>query len=156
MKMIPIGIQIYQSTISDELYKFLLDQYENHLESYNQLYQNENYFGGRDFEFLKPAHKQFVENQLSKHVIEYIGKNNLRLLNQWINIQAHDGFQPVHNHTGIISYVIYLKFPSTYKTMKASVDSVSTMWKVLYNLIMDMQTAYFRHKHWYIQKNVCY
>lgn len=111
MKLIPIGIQLYQSTISDEFYNFLLDQYTNHLESYKQLYQNENYWGGRDFEFLKLEHKNFIENQLSKHVTEYIGNNNLRLLNQWINIQAHDGFQPVHNHTGIISYVIYLKIP---------------------------------------------
>jgi Putative 2OG-Fe(II) oxygenase len=115
MNLIPIGIQIYQSTISDVFYKFLLDQYENHLESYTRLYQNENYFDGKDYDFLKPEYKGFIEAQLSRHVQEYIGRHQLKLLNQWINIQAHDGFQPVHNHTGTISYVIYLKIPDYLK-----------------------------------------
>jgi hypothetical protein len=111
MKRIRIGVEIYQSRISDEFYSFLLNEYENYLESYEQLYQNENFWGGDDRLFLKNEHRNFVEQHLSKHVEEYIGNNDLQLKNQWINIQAHDGFLPMHDHFGVLSYVIYLKIP---------------------------------------------
>jgi hypothetical protein len=111
MNLIKVGLDIYQSEISVSFHKFLLDQYEHHLEEYTQLYQNENYWGGKDFEFVKPEFKDYLQEQLQRHVREYIGNNNLKLFKQWINIQAHDGFLPVHDHYGFLSYVIYLKVP---------------------------------------------
>jgi len=111
MKLIPLGIQIYQSKISQEFYDFLLNEYENNLESYEQLHQNENFWDGADFSFLKEEHKDYIEKNIQVHVTEYIGNNILKLKKQWINVQAHDGFLPLHNHFGTLSYVIYLKTP---------------------------------------------
>jgi|APCry1669189440_1035222.scaffolds.fasta_scaffold00068_14 hypothetical protein len=112
MNLIPVGIQIYQSSISDDFYKFLLDEYENHLGDYQPLEQNENFWnGGADFKFLKEEHRDYYNKQIGRHVNQYVGNNDLKLSNQWINVQAHDGFLPMHDHYGILSYVIYLKVP---------------------------------------------
>lgn len=110
MKSIFLGVKIHQSTISDEFYNFLMTEYDN-VESYERLYQNENFWGGSDYTFIKESTKEYIQENLRSHVKDYIGTTHVHLMNQWINIQAHDGYLPTHKHTGNISYVIYLKVP---------------------------------------------
>ena len=117
MKFIPVGFNIYQSEISDDFYNFLVKEFDN-TESYKQLHQNENFWGGSDYTFVKDDNKEYIENCLLDHVDNYLRTRSMRLKSQWINIQAHDGFFPLHNHSGNISYVIYIKVPeyiSNYK-----------------------------------------
>ena len=115
MKLLPLGIQIYQSEISNEFYDFLLSEYENNLDSYPRILQNQNYWGGSDRAFLNDQTKPYIEKQVLKHAKEYVNYPNLSLRSQWINIQAHEGFVPLHTHSGNISYVIYLKVPDYLK-----------------------------------------
>lgn len=117
-ELIPLGVKIYKSTLEKEFYDFLLNEYENNLEHYRKLYQNENFFNGEDYSFIHPHTRPTIEKFLFQHVKEYVGHTNFRLLNQWINIQAHDGFFPVHEHMGTISYVMYLKVPDFKKNYR--------------------------------------
>jgi uncharacterized protein (TIGR02466 family) len=110
MSKLFLGVNIYQSSISEEFYKFLMDEYDNR-ESYERLYQNENFWGGSDYSFVKDSTRDAIEKNLAEHVYAYIGASKFKLRNQWLNIQAHDGYLPAHVHSGNISYVIYLKVP---------------------------------------------
>jgi hypothetical protein len=111
MKLHSLGVRVYQSTIKKEFYNFLLNEYENNLNAYPKLFQNQNYWGGGDYAFVKDDTREYVQSSLLLHVKEYIGTDQMTLRNQWINEQAHDGFVPLHKHSGNLSYVIYLKVP---------------------------------------------
>lgn len=53
---------------------------------------------------------------------------NIRLDNAWVNFQKKYEFNPIHNHSGVFSFVIWLKAPySIYKEMsrKSSINSNS-------------------------------
>jgi len=41
----------------------------------------------------------------------FIGKSNIVLKDFWINFQKKHEFNPVHNHTGLYSFVIWLDIP---------------------------------------------
>jgi hypothetical protein len=110
-KLNTLGIQIYQNSISREFYKFLLAEYEGNLDAYTKLYQNQNFWGGADYSFVKDDTRDYVESNILTHVKEYTGSDQFKLRSQWINLQAHEGFVPLHTHSGNISYVIYLKIP---------------------------------------------
>ncbi len=106
-----LGIQIYQSRISPEFYNFLLNEYENNLSTYPRIYQNQNFWGGADYRFVKDETHNYIQEQVLIHVREYLKTDNFTLRDQWINIQANEGFVPLHAHLGNVSYVIYLKVP---------------------------------------------
>jgi hypothetical protein len=106
-----LGVRIYQSRIKKEFYDFLLNEYENNLSAYPKLFQNQNYWDGGDYGFVKDDTREYIQSSLLPHIKEYIGTDKMTLRNQWINIQAHDGFVPLHKHSGNLSYVIYLKVP---------------------------------------------
>lgn len=42
---------------------------------------------------------------------KYVGQSKLKLESTWINFQAKHEFNPPHNHTGVISFVIWVKIP---------------------------------------------
>jgi len=111
MKLLPLGIQIYQSTISREFFKFLLYEYQANLDSYAKLYQNQNYWNGADYSFVKDDTREYIQTNIIKHAKEYTGSDQFTLRSQWINVQAHEGFVPLHTHSGNLSYVIYLEVP---------------------------------------------
>jgi hypothetical protein len=59
---------------------------------------------------LLPYAKSYIENNkfLFGTSIDYL---KLRLKSAWINFQAKHEFNPPHNHTGIISFVVWVKIP---------------------------------------------
>lgn len=114
MKLIPLGPSIYQSYVTEEFFQFLTNEYK-HIEKYERLFQNENQWNGKDYAFVNFENRKYVEDNLKSHVKEYVGTDSVELMNQWINVQAHDGFLPEHVHTGNLSYVIYLKLPDYLK-----------------------------------------
>jgi hypothetical protein len=111
MKLHSLGVRVYQSTIKKEFYNFLLNEYENNLDAYPKLFQNQNYWGGGDYAFVKDDTREYIQSSLIPHVKEYLGTDKMTLRDQWINVQAHEGFVPLHTHSGNLSYVIYLKVP---------------------------------------------
>jgi len=122
MKLIPLGPRIYQSYISDDFYNFLMQEYKQ-LEKYERLYQNQNQFKGSDFRFVNDENRKYIEDNILVHVKEYINTDSLELMDQWINIQSHDGFLTNHKHTGNISYAIYLKIPGYLQNYNSVVQS---------------------------------
>ena len=109
-----IGVNIYKSKIDDNFYDFLMTEYGK-VETYERLYQNENFWSGSDYNFINDSTRGVVESNVMKHAKEYTKRSNFNLRSQWINIQAHDGYFPAHDHVGNVSYVIYLKVPEYLK-----------------------------------------
>jgi hypothetical protein len=73
---------------------------------------------------IKEEYDFLVSNNLKSYLLdmalEYIGLNNNEnidtsdvSLQQWINFQRKYEFNPIHNHTGLVSYVIWVKIPFT-------------------------------------------
>jgi hypothetical protein len=59
---------------------------------------------------LLPYAKSYIES--NKFLFgEDIDHSKLKLKSTWINFQAKHEFNPAHNHTGIISFVVWVKIP---------------------------------------------
>ena len=61
---------------------------------------------------LKPLVKDF-----EKYYIQNSG-GELKLDRMWVNYQRQTEFNPIHIHTGVYSFVIWLKIPTTYEDQK--------------------------------------
>ena len=61
-------------------------------------------------EFLRPVAERYSTETLTWSEREALG-NELKLRNLWINYQNKHEFNPGHNHTGTLSFVIWLKIP---------------------------------------------
>ena len=46
---------------------------------------------------------------------QYINEGKLRLRDLWVNFQKKHDFNPVHNHKGAVSFVIWMKIPYKHK-----------------------------------------
>ena len=46
---------------------------------------------------------------------QYINEGRLRLRDLWVNFQKKHDFNPVHNHKGAVSFVIWMKIPYKHK-----------------------------------------
>ena len=51
-------------------------------------------------------------------------KNNttMSLLQPWVNFQKKYEFNPIHNHTGLFSFVIWLEVPYDYSEVETTID----------------------------------
>tara|TARA_R110002073_G_scaffold99479_1_gene227237 strand:- start:571 stop:1179 length:609 start_codon:yes stop_codon:yes gene_type:complete len=58
---------------------------------------------------LKKIENPIIQYHLSK--VKIIKEPKLALQNLWINLQKKHEFNPLHNHTGILSFIIFLKVP---------------------------------------------
>jgi hypothetical protein len=115
MKKYIFGPQVIKLNITDELVKELLEFGLKQTKPYNKLLAGkiENEFG-----FSKEAQYKFVD-KIKPYIDLYMeelqkDKNNNIKLNYifddiWINIQKTKEYNPPHNHSGHLSYVIYLK-----------------------------------------------
>ena len=73
----------------------------------------------REYE-LSENTRYYLENIISPHLFSYtqhyknyFENTNLTLQNSWVNFQKSSEFNPPHNHSGIISFVIWIKIPYT-------------------------------------------
>lgn len=77
----------------------------------------------------------FLNDLLIPHINKYaqefeffehytVLKNNttMSLLQPWVNFQKKYEFNPIHNHTGLFSFVIWLEVPYDYKEVETTVD----------------------------------
>ena len=58
---------------------------------------------------LKKIENPIIQYHLRK--VKIIKEPKLALQNLWINLQKKHEFNPLHNHTGILSFIIFLKVP---------------------------------------------
>tara|TARA_R110001592_G_scaffold228414_1_gene484966 strand:- start:79 stop:783 length:705 start_codon:yes stop_codon:yes gene_type:complete len=60
-----------------------------------------------------------IENEIHRVYKKIENKNNAQLepylRNFWVNFQKKGEFQPLHNHTGVFSFVIWMDIPYDYK-----------------------------------------
>ena len=62
-----------------------------------------------------------IANPLVKDYQHYYkddNKGKLHLRNWWVNYQNETEFNPLHRHTGVYSFVIWLKIPTNYEDQK--------------------------------------
>ncbi len=138
--LIPFGVKIYQSKISDEYFNHLTTQYEKNLDSYKQVPINANYWHGSNREFMTNADEEIIQHGYA--YLQELGlKRNLKHHNQWVNSQAHDGFLGIHDHFGNISYVVYLKVPDTNKNYENSKESAMPYAEGMISFLFGHQTS---------------
>ena len=103
----------------DHLWKCIDDKKEDHRE---QLAGNisESYL-------IKDKNNWFEDNVLSQMVVNYekifkqlgndiptTNRHPFHLRDLWVNYQKQHEFNPLHNHTGVYSFVIWMKIPVNY------------------------------------------
>lgn len=110
MNMYPLGVQVYESRISDQFYDYLVQEI-NKVDLNNKRYQNGNFVSGGDYTLLNPSNKENLQSVILKHCAEYTSMSGFVLTDLWVNMQAHDEFFPLHTHVGVVSFVIYINIP---------------------------------------------
>lgn len=138
--LIPFGVKIYKEKLSEEYYKHLMTQYEKNLCSYKEVPINANYWGGSNREFMTGADEE-VTLHAQKYLNELGLQRKLKHHNQWINIQANDGFLGIHDHYGNISYVIYLKVPECIKNYQNAKESAMPYAEGMISFLYGHQTS---------------
>jgi len=69
-----------------------------------------------------PIAQMYVDHA---HSVTWVQKNctttpkNISLSRFWVNFQNQNEFNPVHNHSGIVSFVIWMKIPTEWKDQHA-------------------------------------
>jgi hypothetical protein len=106
----PLGVQIYESRISDQFYDYLVQEI-NKVDLNNKRHQNGNLIFGGDYTLLNQSNKENFESVIVKHCAEYTGLTGFVLTDMWVNMMAHDEFFPLHAHAGKVSFVIYIHVP---------------------------------------------
>ena len=74
--------------------------------------------------------------------------SNLSLKEFWVNTQMQNDFNPLHNHGGALSFVIWLKIPTSFEEQyniqkcKNSVTPSASDFQIVYNDVTGFQNAY--------------
>lgn len=128
----PFGPTIYLNTVSDLIFKLLTDK------SNNADIQRTN-VGGMLAGYVEKQlrinlseeeHSLFFDH-IAEHLTMYLGgsltdiKRQYHLINNslWVNIQGPGEFNPIHNHTGTLSGVIYIDVPIAIKNERGESTS---------------------------------
>jgi uncharacterized protein (TIGR02466 family) len=110
--LIPHGIKIYCSEITDDECNLLLNYYENNKDKLKQI----DYIGTSASNVTGHEFKTFNQETIHKHCREYLKDikeiNSLNIISQWINVYDNSGILNIHAHTGNVAYVIYVKVPN--------------------------------------------
>ena len=92
-----------------------------------------------------PYKKLYFKKQLtSNQMIHNFNVENckLKLLSNWVNFQKKYEFNPVHNHTGIFSFIIFCQIPYDYESEakpwnnKTSVNNIASCLQFLYTDVL--------------------
>jgi hypothetical protein len=124
------NIPIYQTKLPDEVIKRLWNYIEKAKENYNH-----NLAGNiSESLILVDENNYFMDNIVGQianlyvnhiHSVTWVQKNHTHdsqsiILNRfWVNFQNKHEFNPIHNHSGIVSFVVWMKIPTSYKDQHA-------------------------------------
>ena len=78
-----------------------------------ELYDHQNLFWNS---VVKPLVKDYQQHYHHHHKDKPKGK--LHMHNWWVNYQNQTEFNPLHAHTGVYSFVIWMKIPTNYEDQK--------------------------------------
>lgn len=120
------NIPIYQTKLPDDVMDRLWKYVDKAKENYNHklagnierslvLEDEDDYF----MKFIvSPIADAYVNHEHSMHWIQehhtHCSKS-LVLNNFWVNFQNQHEFNPIHNHGGVVSFVIWMKIPTEYQ-----------------------------------------
>lgn len=126
------NISYFRDTLPEHAISLLTEKVNNIKENFGNLVATNNTLAGniaREYNFDKET-LSVIEHLLLPYAQLYYQKNpilqvghisendvlsRLYLNNAWVNFQSKHEFNPSHTHTGIISFVIWLKVPYTLK-----------------------------------------
>ena len=92
------------------------DNLAGNIESSFSLEDKDNWFFKNS---LLPLIKQYSPDHLKAIVPSVLTQNCPYVLNTiWVNFQNKYEFNPVHNHSGIFSFVVWMEIPSSFKKEK--------------------------------------
>ncbi len=106
-----------------KLNKYIKDSYKKvnydlagNITKSNELIDKDNWFFNN---VLIPLIKQYGEENINAIVPSALTRDCPYVLNtMWVNYQNKYEFNPTHDHTGIFSFVVWIKIPSSYKKEK--------------------------------------
>tara|TARA_S200000501_G_C20760890_1_gene716084 strand:- start:579 stop:1205 length:627 start_codon:yes stop_codon:yes gene_type:complete len=75
-----------------------------------------------------------------KHTYYYRQPSSFYLAKMWVNYQKQYEFNPLHDHTGIYSFVIWMKIPTEYKDQKENSIAMNTNTNVISNFCFNYQS----------------
>ena len=139
----PFGPLIYTADISGNFHKFLVDGLEDCRKAQDA---RERLVGNIDLQRFAPYDPQKFTKFLDPHIVNYMQEKNDRhnkikgICNDkqvewdsekstikynlgqgpWVNFQKKGEFNPIHNHGGIVSAVIFIKIPKELKDERDS------------------------------------
>ena len=139
----PFGPLIYTADISGDFHKFLVDGLEDCRKAQDA---RQRLVGNIDQQRFAPYNPQKFTKFLDPHIVNYMEEKNNRHNNikdicndklvQWdakkstikynlgqgplVNFQKKGEFNPIHNHGGIVSAVIFIKIPKELKDERDS------------------------------------
>jgi hypothetical protein len=110
------NVQVLNATLPENLFKEIQKQVFN----MGKRVDHQHKLAGH----IKEEYDFLVSNNLKQYLLdltlEYLGLKDIDSLDtddvsfqQWINFQRKHEFNPIHNHTGLVSYVIWVKIPIT-------------------------------------------
>ncbi len=107
MILTPFGPKIYHGKIDEEvrldLLRYAFDAEPSQDASGILAGQLEEQF------YIYPSKRDLDE--LRKHIGTYTNQNYIDIEPIWVNFQRADDWQPVHNHAGEFSFVVYIDIP---------------------------------------------
>lgn len=119
------NIGFLKATLSDAEMQPIRDEIAEIQENFENTYKANGFLVGnikKEFKISKSA--EHISNLLPKYVQEFEDQNNyfrhqdvldqncpMMLKNVWVNFQEKYEFNPVHDHNGLLSFVIWTKIP---------------------------------------------
>jgi len=76
--------------------------------------------------------------------------NSLRLHKFWVNFQNKHEFNPIHNHGGVLSFVIWMKIPTHYSEQHALPLSANSNCKAASNFCFTYSDVLGAHQDYHI------
>lgn len=120
----PFGPSILKSKVDEDIFSILKVGVENSVKGFSSPPEvlAGTYLNGSNKNLLlnaddKTVFDQWVKNKAKNYFeqikIRNLGHlaNDLSLAHVWVNYQKSGDFNPIHTHSGILSFVIYMKVP---------------------------------------------
>tara|TARA_B100000902_G_scaffold170899_1_gene165247 strand:+ start:383 stop:1030 length:648 start_codon:yes stop_codon:yes gene_type:complete len=124
-------------------------QLAGNIEQSLQLFDENNYFFDN---VLRDVSRQYVEQNPKvasfRNSISNLYISNLVLREFWMNAQLQNDFNPIHDHTGVLSFVIWMKIPTSSQEQhniqkcKNSANPAASDFQLMYNDITGSQRGY--------------
>jgi len=111
---------IHKFTVPDDIYNNLNNCIKDKTDPYNQhlvgniaeeysIYEYKNLI--EEFLLYQIGQSKFMEKHLA--AVFHPNPQKLKLTSLWVNFQKKHEFNPIHNHDGVFSFIIFMKIPYT-------------------------------------------